>query len=312
MGKDQLAVKLLGCFASAGNQLEHAAWLVFLHELSHPEWPVGPPPGHSWEEITTTADGELGERLDAAVAACRRRWPLQLEGVLEAGTFAGTRSHELRRALETTEKYARIGPRGRGPMERSELLGTLTMTSSGNWGRQARGEFYTPANVADLIARMITPQPGEWVLEPTCGTGQLLCAAIAGARRRLGPHLAGTITYVGVELSAAAAQIARMQLVLSGHPEDGYWIFRGDSLRQAVVGRDREGDLRTLEWDVVLANPPFGNGKLALPLEAGEPLEIPERVLYRSFAVPSAQVGRLAAGGRLIPVGSAPATGKGD
>jgi type I restriction enzyme M protein len=39
---------------------------------------------------------------------------------------------------------------------------------------QSAGEFYTPREVAILMAHLLDPQPGMTVYDPTCGSGGLL------------------------------------------------------------------------------------------------------------------------------------------
>lgn len=36
------------------------------------------------------------------------------------------------------------------------------------------GEFYTPAEVSELLARLLAPEPGMRIYDPTCGSGSLL------------------------------------------------------------------------------------------------------------------------------------------
>ena len=40
-------------------------------------------------------------------------------------------------------------------------------------GKKA-GEFYTPAQVSKLLAKLLNPQPGDRIIDPACGSGSLL------------------------------------------------------------------------------------------------------------------------------------------
>jgi type I restriction-modification system DNA methylase subunit len=44
---------------------------------------------------------------------------------------------------------------------------------AGEAGKKA-GEFYTPAEVSTLLAKLVDPQPGNRISDPTCGSGSLL------------------------------------------------------------------------------------------------------------------------------------------
>ena len=52
-----------------------------------------------------------------------------------------------------------------------------------NAGKKA-GEFYTPPEVSQLIARLVDPQPGERICDPACGSGSLLikCGRQVGSK----------------------------------------------------------------------------------------------------------------------------------
>ena len=49
----------------------------------------------------------------------------------------------------------------------------LIANFAANAGKKA-GEFYTPAEVSELVAELVQPQPGERISDPACGSGSLL------------------------------------------------------------------------------------------------------------------------------------------
>ncbi|MBV9011072.1 MAG: N-6 DNA methylase [Pseudonocardiales bacterium] len=68
----------------------------------------------------------------------------------------------------------------------TDLFGTVLTTLRAPSAASARGQFYTPAPMADTIARLVgAPAEGDQIMEPAAGTGGLLCAA-AEAMRDLG------------------------------------------------------------------------------------------------------------------------------
>jgi type I restriction enzyme M protein len=110
-------------------------------------------------------------------------------------------------------------------------------------------EFYTNRTVVHLMAKMLAPQPGESIYDPTCGTGGMLISALAEVKRKKSEHR--TLRLYGQERNHMTAAIARMNLVL--HGVDDFEVARGDTLAEPrFVEHDR---LRT--FDVVLANPPY-------------------------------------------------------
>jgi hypothetical protein len=72
-----------------------------------------------------------------------------------------------------------------------DLLGQMHQSLTGLRDKQARGEFYTPPGVADLMAGIVVgePQPGQSVSDCCSGTGGLLRSAAERMRRSGGdPH----------------------------------------------------------------------------------------------------------------------------
>lgn len=65
-----------------------------------------------------------------------------------------------------------------------DLLGCVYTMMRSHSAKAARGEFYTPPNVAELMARMSLGglEPGQSICDPTAGTGGLLRAAASALR----------------------------------------------------------------------------------------------------------------------------------
>ncbi|MGE0540933.1 MAG: N-6 DNA methylase [Dehalococcoidia bacterium] len=110
-------------------------------------------------------------------------------------------------------------------------------------------EFYTNRTVVRLMARMLRPEPGESIYDPTCGTGGMLLIAADEMRRQGKEHR--TLRLYGQERNLMTSAIARMNLFLHGIEE--FEIARGDTLAEP---RFLEGD-ELRRFDMVLANPPY-------------------------------------------------------
>jgi len=111
-------------------------------------------------------------------------------------------------------------------------------------------EFYTNRTLVHLMTRMLQPEPGESVYDPTCGTGGMLISTAAELKRQ-GKEWRNLRLY-GQELNYGTSAIARMNLFLHG-VIDGQ-IAHGDTLAKPAF-HDQHGRLQT--FDVVLANPPY-------------------------------------------------------
>jgi type I restriction enzyme M protein len=112
------------------------------------------------------------------------------------------------------------------------------------------GEYFTPRHIVRLMVELIEPQFGETIYDPTCGTGGFLIEAFRCIKRtcKQTPENLDKLknkTVFGRELTNTA-RIAKMNMILTG---DGHTnIEQTDSLESPVKGL----------YDVVLANPPYG------------------------------------------------------
>jgi len=104
------------------------------------------------------------------------------------------------------------------------------------------GEFYTPAQVSRLLARIVSQDKKRVrsVYDPTCGSGSLLL--------RIG-DFTEVVEYFGQELNPTTYNLARMNMILHGVHFDHFDIRQGDTLME-----DMHMDLKA---EVIVANPPF-------------------------------------------------------
>lgn len=110
-------------------------------------------------------------------------------------------------------------------------------------GKKA-GEFYTPATVSTLLAKLVAPKPGNIICDPACGSGSLLIRAA----KEVGNH---NYALYGQEMSNATWALAKMNMFL--HTESGAHIHWGDTLNHPAL---LEND-KLMDFDIVVANPPF-------------------------------------------------------
>lgn len=110
-----------------------------------------------------------------------------------------------------------------------------------------KGQFYTPAEVSRIMAKVIGigPETGQdcTIYDPTCGSGSLLLKAADEAPRGL--------TIYGQEMDNATWGLARMNMILHGHPTAE--LAHGNTLADPQFTSDR--GLKT--FDFAVANPPF-------------------------------------------------------
>ena len=117
-------------------------------------------------------------------------------------------------------------------------------------GKKA-GEFYTPAEVSELIAELVNPQAGERIADPACGSGSLL---IKCGNQLLKNGIKDFALY-GQEITGATWALAKMNMFL--HGMDNARIEWGDTIRSPKLIEDDT----TMKFEVVVANPPFSLDK---------------------------------------------------
>ena len=114
---------------------------------------------------------------------------------------------------------------------------------------KSKGQFYTPAEVSRIMAKVIgigpDTQQDQTIYDPTCGSGSLLLRATDEAPRGL--------TIYGQEKDNATHALARMNMIL--HDNITADLRHGNTL--AVP--DFTDDDRLKTFDFAVANPPFSD-----------------------------------------------------
>jgi type I restriction enzyme M protein len=78
-------------------------------------------------------------------------------------------------------------------------------------GKKA-GEFYTPAEVSELLAELLDPQPGERICDPACGSGSLLIKCGNQVKAKGSTDFA----LYGQEINGSTWALAKMNMFLHG------------------------------------------------------------------------------------------------
>ncbi|MBM4050091.1 MAG: SAM-dependent DNA methyltransferase, partial [Planctomycetes bacterium] len=149
------------------------------------------------------------------------------------------------------------------------------------------GQYFTPRSLIAAMVEVMSPQPGMTICDPACGTGGFLLAAhdyiakTPGLDKEQKKRLrSGTLH--GVELVDSVARLCAMNLLLHGiGPESGSGV---SPLSAGGKSRDDSSTLDDVpiqvcdalagkhgEFDMVLANPPFGKkSSVTIVNDAGE------------------------------------------
>jgi type I restriction enzyme M protein len=114
-------------------------------------------------------------------------------------------------------------------------------------GKKA-GEFYTPAEVSETLARLVAPKPGDRICDPACGSGSLLIRTA----QKVGSD---DFSLYGQEMNGSTWALCKMNMFL--HNVDSAHIEWEDTIRHPQFLKDDT----LMKFDVVIANPPFSLDK---------------------------------------------------
>jgi len=243
-------------------QREHGDHPELIRELMQNERFVLPPEANFYSLYERRHEPGNGERIDKALHAIEETNIQKLSDVFQDISFNSNKlgdekqKNEILKDLledfhkpELNLRPSRIG--------RLDIIGNayefLIAEFASTSGKKA-GEFYTPAEVSELIAELLAPKEGDEICDPACGSGSLLlkCAnqirnAHNGSRR---------FALYGQEAIGSTWALAKMNMFL--HGVDNHKIEWGDTLRNPKL-LDDKGRLKL--FDVVAANPPFSLDK---------------------------------------------------
>lgn len=199
---------------------------------------------------------DIGQQIDIALAAIEDANKQKLDGVFRNVSFNSNKLGETRERNALLKHLLEDFADPRLDLRPSRIGGQdiigncyeyLIANFAAGAGKKG-GEFYTPREVATLLALLVAPISAERICDPTCGSGSLLLRAAAEV-----PD--GNCALYGQEKNGATWALCKMNMFL--HGQDSARIERGDTLRNPKL---LEGD-ELMRFDVVVANPPFSLDK---------------------------------------------------
>lgn len=162
-------------------------------------------------------------------------------------------------------------------VENDDLLGDAyeyLMRHFATESGKSKGQFYTPAEVSRVMAKLIgieqSQSPSETLYDMACGSGSLLLKAADEAPNG--------ITIYGQEMDNATRALAVMNMWLHGHPDAE--ILQGNTIAEPLFLEKENGGLK--KFDYAVANPPFSTKAWSNGLD--EANDIYER--FDGFGIP--------------------------
>jgi type I restriction enzyme M protein len=202
-------------------------------------------------------DNDIGEKINIALARIEEANKAKLEGVFRnidfnSETALGQTKDRNRRLKNLIEDFSNpkldLRPSRIGNIDvignTYEYLISHFASDAGKKG----GEFYTPAEVSILISKLVDPEEGDRICDPTVGSGSLLIKVA----REVGSE---DFALYGQELNGSTWALCKMNMFL--HGVNNAQIEWGDTINNPKL---LEGDT-LMKFNIVVANPPFSLDK---------------------------------------------------
>src|SRR5713226_1324944 len=242
--------KEVGSRAKAFKLVQHDKKLVRFYLPLQPANPAAA----VWSVIRTLAD-KIGEQLTTHLRTIADENAL-LKGIIDRVDFNAT-THGVRDIDDSrlSNLIERISEKrlGLGDVE-ADIIGRsyeYLIRKFAEGGGQSAGEFYTPAEVGEIMALVMDPEPGMTVYDPTCGSAGLLIKCELALEKKMALRSRKSfapLKLYGQESTATTWAMANMNMII--HDMEGQ-IEIGDTFRHPKF---RKGN-RLQTFDRAVANP---------------------------------------------------------
>jgi type I restriction enzyme M protein len=217
----------------------------------------------TWDVIRTLSN-KIGEQLTNILRSIAKE-NTSLQGIIDRidfnATTHGQRDIDDDRLSKLIEKIAekRLGLKD----VEADIIGRsyeYLIRKFAEGSGQSAGEFYTPAEVGFIMAKIMDAEPGMEIYDPCCGSGGLLikCELIMEEKQKLKSKIKyAPLKLYGQEFIPATWAMSKMNMVI--HDMEGN-IEIGDTLKNPKFRKRNK--LQT--FDRVVANPMWNQGKDSL------------------------------------------------
>ncbi|MDT3417929.1 type I restriction enzyme M protein [Brevibacillus aydinogluensis] len=202
-----------------------------------------------WENIQSITQ-DIGDAINKAFEALEEE-NAALQGVLANIDFNDKEKLPDKLLQQLIQHFSAIDL-SNGNLSEPDILGRayeyLIKQFADDAGKKG-GEFYTPSKVVELIVKLIKPEEGMRVCDPTAGSGGMLIQTVEYIKAKGGNPR--NLTLHGQEKNLNTWAICKMNLLLHGLSD--HRIEKGDTIREPKLLEDGE----LILYDRVIANPPF-------------------------------------------------------
>ena len=242
---------------SYGDYVEQLTFLLFLkmaEEQSQPPFnkPSSVPKGYDWPSLMAKDGDELETHYRHVLETLGKRSGM-LGVIFRKAQNKIQDPAKLRRLivdLIDKEQWSSLSADVKGDAYEGLLQKNAEDVKGG------AGQYFTPRPLIAAMVDVVAPQPGQTICDPACGTGGFLLAAhdyIAkhNALDRAQKKRLKSGTLFGIELVDSVARLCCMNLLLHGIAGEADTTDIPVTTKDALAGKHGE-------YEIVLANPPFG------------------------------------------------------
>lgn len=219
--------------------------------------PIQVPNGGSFKDmVALIGKKDIGDKINTIISKLAAA--NDLKGIIDVADF--NNEDQLGKGKEMQDRLSKLVGIFNDPgldfsknkAEGDDLLGDAyeyLMRNFATESGKSKGQFYTPAEVSRIIAKVIginqAKSKDTTLYDPTCGSGSLLLKAA--------DETLHGVTIYGQEKDVSTAALAKMNMILHNVPDND--IQKGQSTLSNPLFLNANGTLKT--FDFVVANPPF-------------------------------------------------------
>jgi type I restriction enzyme M protein len=218
--------------------------------------PIVIPEGGSFKDmVSLKGKKDIGEGINTIISKLAEA--NELKGVIDVADFDN--SDKLGKGKEMVDRLSNLVgifqneslDFSKNKADGDDILGDAyeyLMRHFATESGKSKGQFYTPAEVSRIMARVIgvdqAKSQTQTIYDPTCGSGSLLLKAADETHQG--------VTIYGQEMDNATTALAKMNMILHNNPTAEIW---NDNTLSTPHFENPDGTLKT--FDFAVANPPF-------------------------------------------------------
>jgi len=173
--------------------------------------------------------------------------------------------NSIRYVVETLQNYQLLS-------NEADAVAKAFQVIRGKAYKGEEGQYFTPPSVVQVAIAAVKPKPEDRVIDPACGSGSFLAAALESVVNHL-QHMYGedqasvtlakrdwsTTQLFAIDKDAVSVRLSKAYLSMLG--DGSTHVYKADSL-QPSLWTERNDNLAAIiqdgSFDVVVTNPPFG------------------------------------------------------